>query len=179
MRKNLLLSSTVLKPAYCLMVHGLLEYMGNTPGNSSGRPSESARVYTGFILSPSGVRQIRFSGFFPFSCFLARLAHSGCSSLGSRRGADVWIIGERLAEQTEALARRRAAIAAARDLCAVSMLQGRLYQTHMDRPKGGNDRQIRGGEYCDVVSRRVSVRPMTLHNMPGEPIAGEEVNFDP
>jgi len=97
------------------------------------------------MLSPSGVRQIRFSGFFPFSCFLARLAHSGCSSLGSRRGVDVWI----RAEETEALARRRAAIAAAHDLCAVSMLQGRLSQAHMDQPEGGNDKQVGGGEYCD------------------------------
>lgn len=67
------------------MVQGLKVYMvgygprvnGSTPGSSSGKPLVSLLEYKGFMEIPSGVCHIRSSGFLPFSCFLARAAHSG------------------------------------------------------------------------------------------------------
>lgn len=81
------------------------------------------------MLIPSGVRHIRSSGFFPFSCFFARLTHSGCSSTWSLHGVAVWI-RERwvYAEEADALTRRRAAMDA-QVFCAVSMLTVHTWTT--------------------------------------------------
>ncbi|KAG7262272.1 LOW QUALITY PROTEIN: hypothetical protein CRUP_031173 [Coryphaenoides rupestris] len=128
---NLLLSSTVLKPAYCLIVQGLKVYMGplvygKTPGSSSTDSFESALVYTGLTSRPSGVRQTRSSGSLPFSCFLANWAHFWCSSAFSRCGEAVWkwqVSWVKGAEEDAAWAprRRRAASAAAHAFCAAKM----------------------------------------------------------
>ena len=70
-----LLSSAVLKPAYCRIVHGLCVYIdaygprtnGKTPGGvGSSTLSASCLVYNGFKTIPSGVSFNKLTGPLPF-----------------------------------------------------------------------------------------------------------------